>query len=65
MYDSIASWMMTGGPRDEHALEERRRAPHSSSDGTRRRPTVGMPRWIRSDRLRSMDASPAACCAAA
>jgi hypothetical protein len=64
MYDSITSWMMAGGAPDEHAVDERRGAPHSA-DGARRRDARRLPRWIRSDRLRSMNASPAACCAAA
>jgi hypothetical protein len=64
MYDSITSWLMTGGPRDEHAIPGQRGAPHSS-DGTRHRDARRLPRWFRSDRLRSMSATPAACCAAA
>jgi len=64
MYDSITSWMIAGGPRDEHDPEARRRAPHSM-DRQPRRFSATLPRWTRPSRSTGMSPVVADCCAAA
>ena len=70
MYDTIASWMMTGGPFDEHHVDTRSRARHAAVHGASSRRPIDRPDGLLARVARVVRPAPARpdltdCCVAA